>query len=69
MTGRAPVHDVDRRVYSLSSVGKSHDPMPHRPRCVDQIRSLIGVSQKREYLKYSPETIGDFALRLSRFGV
>jgi hypothetical protein len=29
-------------------------------------RSPIGVSQKREYFKYQPETIGDFALRLSK---
>src|SRR5258708_16166921 len=28
-----------------------------RPRSVDQTRSLVGVSQKREYSRYSPETI------------
>ena len=58
--------------YSLSpfwSVGKSHDPMPHRPRTVDRTRSPIEVSQKREYFKYQPETIDDFSLRLSEFGV
>jgi hypothetical protein len=40
-----------------------------RPRSVDRTRSPIGVSQKREYFKYQPETIDDFALRLSKFGV
>jgi hypothetical protein len=43
--------------------------MPPRPRSVDRTRSPIGVSQKREYFKYQPETIDDFALRLSEFGV
>jgi hypothetical protein len=27
---QAPAHDVDRRVYSLSSVHKSHDPIRRR---------------------------------------
>src|ERR1700676_1405570 len=84
---QAPVHDVDRRVYSLSSVGKSHDPMPHRrgstgsdiqicrrprrrlwrfalqtrPCSADRTRSPAPVSRKREYFKYPPETIDDFA--------
>jgi hypothetical protein len=43
--------------------------LPHRPRSVDRTRSPIGVSQKREYFKYQPETIDDFALRLSQLGV
>src|SRR5258708_31929288 len=77
------------------SVGKSHDPMPHRrgspgsaypicrrpcgefwqvalqarPRSVDRTRSPIGVSQKQEYFKYQPETIGDFAPKLFKLGV
>jgi hypothetical protein len=62
----------NRRVYSLFpfwSVGKSHDPMPHRPRSVDRTRSPIGVSQKREYFKYQPETIDDFAPKLFKLGV
>ena len=40
-----------------------------RPRSADRTWSPIGVSQKREYFKYQPETIDDFALRLSEFGV
>jgi hypothetical protein len=40
-----------------------------RPRSVDRTRSPIGVSKKREYFKYQPETIDDFALRLSKLGV
>jgi hypothetical protein len=31
------------------------------PHSVDRTRSPIGVSQKREYFKYPPETIGNFA--------
>jgi hypothetical protein len=64
---QAPAHDVDRRVYSLSSVGKSHDPMPHRPRSTDRTQSPVAVSQKREYFKHPPETIGIFRLRVARF--
>ena len=59
---QAPVHDVGRRVHSLSSVGKSHDPMPHRPRSKDRTQSPVAVSQKREYFKLPPETIGIFAV-------
>src|ERR1700732_2842908 len=40
-----------------------------RPRGADRTRSPAGVSRKREYFKYLPETIDDFALRLSKFGV
>lgn len=36
------------------------------PRSVDRTRSLVAVSQKREYFKYSPETIGYFALRMPK---
>jgi hypothetical protein len=36
------------------------------PRRVDRTRSLVAVSQKREYFKYSPETIGYFALRMPK---
>ena len=39
-----------------------------RPRSVDRTRSLVAVSQKREYFKYSPETIGYFALRMPKIG-
>jgi hypothetical protein len=40
-----------------------------RLRSVDRTPSPTGVSQKREYFKYQPETIDDFALRLSELGV
>jgi hypothetical protein len=36
---------------------------------VDRTRSPAAVSQKREYFKYSPETIGDFSLEVAKFGV
>ena len=38
-------------------------------RSVDRTGSPIGVSQKREYFKYQPETIGIFASELRDFGV
>jgi hypothetical protein len=38
------------------------------PRSANRAWSPARVSQKREYLKYSPETIGDFALRLCECG-
>ena len=38
------------------------------PRSADRARSLARVSGKREYFKCRPETIGDFALRLLKFG-
>jgi len=40
-----------------------------RPRSVDRTRSPIGVSEKREYFKYQPETIVDFAPKLLKLGV
>jgi hypothetical protein len=43
--------------------------MPHRPRSVDQTRSLVGLSRKREYFKHPPETTGIFASELRDFGV
>jgi hypothetical protein len=39
-----------------------------RPRSVDRTRSLVAVSQKREYFRYSLETIGYFALRMPKIG-
>jgi hypothetical protein len=39
------------------------------PRSADRTRSPAAVSRKREYFKYQLETIDDFALRLSKFGV
>ena len=41
---------------------------PPHPACGDRAPSPARVSQKREYFKYSPETIGDFALRLCKSG-
>ena len=35
--------------------------LPTRPRSADRTRSPAPVSRKREYFKYPPETIGDFA--------
>jgi hypothetical protein len=32
-------------------------------------RSPAAVSQKREYFKYSPETIGDFSPEVAKLGV
>ena len=36
---------------------------------VDRTRSPAAVSQKREYFKYPPETIGYFAPEVAEFGV
>jgi hypothetical protein len=42
-------------------VSKSAEVELHsRPRSVDRTRSPVAVSQKREYSKYLPETIGIF---------
>jgi hypothetical protein len=43
--------------------------LPGRPRSADRTRSPAAVSQKREYFKYPPETIGDFSLEVAEFGV
>src|ERR1019366_4091330 len=40
-----------------------------RPCSVDRTRSPLAVSGKREYFKYSPETIGYFAPEAGKFGV
>lgn len=39
------------------------------PRSADRARSLARVSEKREYFKCRPETIGDFAPKLFKLGV
>jgi hypothetical protein len=39
------------------------------PRSADRARSLARVSEKREYFKCRPETIGDFAPKLLKLGV
>jgi hypothetical protein len=38
------------------------------PRSPDRTRSPVAVSRKREYFKYPPETIGDFAPIAANFG-
>jgi hypothetical protein len=40
-----------------------------RPRSADRTRSPAAVSQKREFFKCLPETIGYFAPELPKFGV
>jgi hypothetical protein len=44
-------------------------PIPHRPRSTDRTQSPVAVSQKREYFKHPPETIGIFASELCEVGV
>jgi hypothetical protein len=39
------------------------------PRSADRARSLARVSEKREYFKCRPETIGDFAPKLFKLGI
>jgi hypothetical protein len=38
-------------------------------RSVDRKQSLVVVSRKREYFKYPPETIGDSAPEVAKFGL
>jgi hypothetical protein len=42
--------------------------LPERPRSADRTRSPAAVSRKREYFKYLPETIDDFAPTAASFG-
>jgi hypothetical protein len=42
--------------------------VPTPPPSVDRTRSPAAVSRKREYFKYPPETIGDFAPAAANFG-
>ena len=44
-------------------------PIPHRPRSTDRTQSPVAVSQKREYFKHPPETIGIFASEVCEVGV
>src|ERR1700692_2247416 len=63
-------------MVQLSPVRPDHLPylnipliaLPRPPRSPDRTRSPVAVSRKREYFKYLAETIGDFALRLSKLG-
>jgi len=41
---------------------------PYKLRRPDRTRSPVAVSAKREYFKYPPETIGDLALEVAKFG-
>jgi hypothetical protein len=50
------------------SVGKSHDPIPHRPRSTDRTQSPVAVSQKRECFKHPWETIAILASELCEVG-
>jgi hypothetical protein len=43
-------------------------PLQARPRSADRTRSPAAVSRKREYFKYPPETIGDFAPAAANLG-
>ena len=54
-----------------SHLGRSKNcfTLPPTPRSVDRTRSLVRVSEKREYFKCRPETIGDFAPKLFELGV
>jgi hypothetical protein len=59
-----------------ATIKLTHDPWPRiwrvtlqaRPRSVDRTRSPAAVSRKREYFKYLPETISDFAPTAAGFG-
>src|SRR6202011_889558 len=63
-------------MVQLSPVRPDHLPylnipliaLPRPPRSPDRTRSPVAVSRKREYFKYPPETIGDFAPGDPNFG-
>src|ERR1700682_6607392 len=46
-----------------------HARLPSRPRSADRTRSPAAISQKREFFKCPPETIGHFAPRMPKIGV
>jgi hypothetical protein len=46
----------------------AQNPTAARPRSLDRIPSPVAVSRKREYFKYTPETIGYFAPATADFG-
>jgi hypothetical protein len=64
-------------MVQLSPVRPDHLPylnipliaLPRPPRSVDRTQSPVAVSQKREYFKYPPETIGDFSPEPAKFGI
>jgi hypothetical protein len=59
-------------VAGISVASKSKNPaivaLQARPRSADRTRSLAAVSQKREFFKYPPETIGYFGPDVAKFG-
>src|SRR5882762_22778 len=64
-------HALHDRKLPISTAGCRRSRQitrPLRPRSADRTRSLAAVSQKREFLKYPPETIGYFALRMAKIG-
>ena len=61
--------NMRRHSLDLDSVClRSSCTAAHTPRSADRARSPAGVSQKREYFRCGLETMGDFALRLFKFG-
>ena len=60
-----------RRIALAPNIGAGRNPehTANPPRSVDRTQSPVAVSQKREYFKYPPETIGDFAPKLFKLGV
>jgi hypothetical protein len=73
MTGTAPAkHGKNDLMLSVAALvvrdsceGATAQP---RPRSADQAQSPAAVSQKREYFKDPPETIGDFSPEAAEFG-
>jgi Ribbon-helix-helix protein, copG family len=53
---------------SRPSGGRGQILLLPRPRSADRTRSPAPVSRKREYFKYPPETIGDFAPAAANLG-
>jgi len=64
-------HALHDRKLPISTAGCRRSRQitrPLRPRSADRTRSLAAVSQKREFFKYLPETIGYFAPRMANIG-
>ena len=56
-------------VWQMPSVHGAQSETACPPPSPDRARSSARVSEKREYFKCRPETIGDFAPKLFKFGV
>jgi hypothetical protein len=74
MTEKLGITDVKRR--RRVNINPSQPPyefgefaLQARPRSADRTRSPAAVSQKREFFKYPPETIGYFAAEPTKFGI